>query len=33
METLYAPVDSKVFFMHSDPLTYAEKSVFKLIEV
>lgn len=33
METLYVPVDSKVFFMHSDPLTYADKSVFKLIEV
>ena len=33
METLYAPVDSKVFFMHSDPLTYADKLVFKLIEV
>ena len=33
METLYAPVDSKVFFMHSDPLTYADTSVFKLIEV
>ncbi len=32
-ETLYAPVDSIVFFMHSDPLTYANTSVFKLIQV
>lgn len=32
METLYAPSDSKVFFMHTDPLTYANTAVFKLIE-
>lgn len=32
METLYAPTDSKVFFMHTDPLTYANTAVFKLIE-
>ncbi len=31
METLYAPVESKVFFMHTDPLTYANTAVFKLI--
>lgn len=31
METLYSPVDSVVFFMHSDPLTYADTAVFKLI--
>ncbi len=31
METLYAPVDAKVFFMHTDPLTYANTAVFKLI--
>lgn len=31
METLYAPVDSKVFFMHTDPLTYANTAVFKLV--
>lgn len=31
METLYAPLESTVFFMHSDPLTYANTSVFKLI--
>lgn len=32
METLYAPLDGKVFFMHTDPLTYANTAVFKLIE-
>lgn len=32
METLYAPVEGKVFFMHTDPLTYANTSVFKLVE-
>ena len=32
LETLYAPLDSMVFFMHSDPLTYANTAVFKLIE-
>ena len=31
METLYAPLDSVVFFMHSDPLTYADTAVFKLV--
>lgn len=31
METLYAPEDAKVFFMHTDPLTYANTAVFKLI--
>lgn len=31
METLYAPNDSRVFFMHTDPLTYANTAVFKLI--
>ena len=31
METLYSPADSTVFFMHSDPLTYANTAVFKLI--
>lgn len=31
LETLYAPCDSIVFFMHSDPLTYANTAVFKLI--
>lgn len=32
METLYAPMEAKVFFMHTDPLTYANTSVFKLIK-
>jgi len=32
IETLYAPMDSRVFFMHTDPLTYANTAVFKLIE-
>ena len=31
LETLYAPCDSTVFFMHSDPLTYANTAVFKLV--
>lgn len=31
METLYAPVNAKVFFMHTDPMTYANTAVFKLI--
>lgn len=31
METLYSPMDSKVFFMHTDPLTYANTAVFKLV--
>lgn len=31
METLYAPVDSIVFFMHTDPLTYANTAVVKLV--
>lgn len=33
METLYAPLDSKIFFMHNEPLTYANTAVFKLVEV
>lgn len=32
IETLYAPMDARVFFMHTDPLTYANTAVFKLIE-
>ncbi len=31
LETLYAPCDCTVFFMHSDPLTYANTAVFKLV--
>lgn len=32
METLYTPVKSKVFFMHTDPLTYANTAVVKLVK-
>ncbi len=32
METLYAPVSGTVFFIHSDPLTYANTSVIKMVE-
>ena len=31
LETLFSPQDAKVFFMHNDPLTYANTSVVKLI--
>ena len=31
IETLYAPVDGRVFFIHNEPLTYANTSVIKLI--
>lgn len=31
LETLYSPIDGKVFFMHTDPLTYADTAVFKLV--
>ena len=31
LEILYAPCDSTVFFMHSDPLTYANTAVVKLV--
>lgn len=31
METLYAPVKGTLFFMHSDPITYAETAVIKII--
>lgn len=33
LETLYAPVKSRVFFIHNEPLTYASTNVFKLIEI
>lgn len=33
LETLYAPVKAKVFFIHNEPLTYACTNVFKLIEI
>lgn len=31
IETLYAPMDGKVFFIHNEPLTYANTAVIKLI--
>ncbi len=31
METLFAPVDSHVFFIHNEPLTYADTAVIKLV--
>lgn len=33
METLYAPVDGNVFFMHNEPLTYADTAVIKLCKI
>lgn len=30
-ETLHSPVDGIVFFVHDDPLTYADTAVFKLV--
>lgn len=32
METLYSPMDAKVFFLHTDPLTYANTAVIKLVK-
>ncbi len=31
IETLYAPVDGRVFFIHNEPLTYANTAVIKLV--
>ena len=31
IETLYAPVDGKIFFIHNAPLTYANTAVIKLV--
>lgn len=31
IETLYAPVDSRIFFIHNAPLTYANTAVIKLV--
>lgn len=33
LETLYAPVDGKVFFIHNEPLTYADTAVIKLVTI
>ncbi len=32
METLYAPMNGKIFFIHNEPLTYANTAVIKLVE-
>lgn len=32
LETLYAPIRGMIFFMHSDPLTYADTAVIKMIK-
>ena len=31
IETLYAPVDGGIFFIHNEPLTYANTAVIKLV--
>ena len=31
MEALYAPRKGSLFFMHSDPITYAETAVIKIV--
>lgn len=31
METLYAPMDAKIFFIHNEPLTYANTAVIKIL--
>lgn len=31
IETLYAPADGKIFFIHNEPLTYADTAVIKLV--
>lgn len=31
LETLYAPSDRTVFFVHNEPLTYADTAVIKLV--
>lgn len=31
LETLYAPTSGKIFFMHNDPLTYADTAVIKMV--
>lgn len=32
IETLYAPVRGKIFFIHNEPLTYADTAVIKMVE-
>ena len=31
LETLYAPAEREVFFVHNEPLTYADTAVIKLV--
>ncbi len=31
LETLYAPIDGKIFFIHNEPLTYANTAVIKIV--
>lgn len=31
IETLYAPVDGRIFFIHNAPLTYANTAVIKIV--
>ncbi len=31
IETLYAPADGKIFFIHNEPLTYADTAVIKMV--
>jgi len=31
LETLYAPADRVVFFVHNEPLTYANTAVIKMV--
>ena len=31
IETLYAPVNGRIFFIHNEPLTYANTAVIKLV--
>lgn len=33
LETLYVPVKGMVFFMHTDPLTYADTAVIKIARI
>lgn len=33
METLYAPLDANIFFIHNEPLTYANTAVIKLVKM
>ena len=32
LETLYSPIEGTIFFIHNEPLTYANTAVIKLID-